>query len=237
MSGLLCVSAQAHAQSSSLHANPQGLDEIAADRYGTGDDRPRDNRPQLNPNISRHTVAYARRAEPRAFSENDLVTIIVRESFQTELESEVSLEKSSEYSGGVNELPRLTLSDLLQLQLQPNTFDDGRVMLDTEFESTFEGEGEYGRAERMTGRITARIVEVLPNGTLVIEARKTLINDDEEVVIVATGTCRVEDITAENTVLSTEMYDLVIDKQHEGQLNESIEKGLISRIMDFIFGF
>lgn len=237
LAAMLVVAGTAQGQSSSLHANPDGLRDEAADRYGARDDGPRDNRPRLNPNIARHTLAYSRRPEPRAFSEHDLITIVVNESFRTDLDSELSVEKSSEYSGGINEFPRLTLADLLDLQLNPNTFDNGRVTLDTEFESEFEGEGEYARSERMTGEIQAEVIEVLPNGTLVLEARKTLINDEEEVVIVATGRCRVEDVSPENTIRSSELANLVIDKQHEGQLMESTEKGLISRVMDFIFGF
>ena len=138
---------------------------------------------------------------------------------------------------GIRELPRLSLSDLLDLQVRPNTFPDGRVELDVGYESEFEGEGEYARTETMTGRITARVVDIRPNGTLVLEARKTLVNDGEEVSIVATGICRVQDITPDNTVLSTQLYDLFIDKQHEGELKDSTEKGILSRLLDFFFPF
>lgn len=229
----------AWAQSSSLYDRGSSrADQVAADRYGYAqDDAPRDDGPRLNPEVSRYTSVYARRPEPVRYEENDLVTIIVREQFDTELEAESSTEKSSEFLGGIREFPRLSLSDLVDLQLVPNTFPEGRVELDVGYESGFEGEGEYARTETMTGRITARVVDIRPNGTLVLEARKTLVNDGEEVSIIATGVCRVEDISPDNTVLSTQLYDLFIDKQHEGELKETTEKGLLTRIMDWIFGF
>jgi len=225
------------AQTSSLYdRSASDSNSVAADRYGYAEDTDRrDNGPVLNRDVTRYTSVYARRPEPQHYAENDLVTIIVRESFDTELEAEASTEKGIDYQGAITDFPHLALLDLLEGQLRPGDSED--VLLGVNYESEFEGEGEYARSETMTGRITARVLDVKPNGTLVLEARKTLINDGEEVTIVATGVCRVEDISPDNTVLSTQLYDLFIDKQHEGELKESTEKGLLTRVMDWIFGF
>jgi flagellar L-ring protein precursor FlgH len=104
-------------------------------------------------------------------------------------------------------------------------------------ENEFEGEGDYSRSESMSGRITARIIDVKPNGTLVLEARKQVASDDESFEIVVTGTCRAEDITADNTVLSTELYDLQLSKQHDGELRSATDKGVFTKLLDFLFNF
>jgi flagellar L-ring protein precursor FlgH len=233
------VAGAAAGQTSSLYGRSgTSNDQAAADRYGTPDDVSRRNPgPRLNRDVARYTAVYATRPDPIEYAPNDLVTIIVREAFDTQLDAETSTEKQTDFVGGIQEFPRLNLSDLLDLQLTPNTFEDGTIQLDVNFDSEFEGAGEYTRSETMTGRITARVIDVKPNGTLVLEARKTLVNDGEEVTITATGICRVEDITPENTVLSTQLYDLFIDKQHEGELKDSTEKGILTRVLDFIFGF
>lgn len=233
------VAGSAGAQTSSLYGRSgSSNDQVAADRYGTPEDVSRRSPgPRLNRDVARYTSVFATRPDPIEYAPNDLVTIIVREAFDTQLDAETSTEKKTDFVGGIQEFPRLNLSDLLDLQLTPNTFEDGTVQLDVNFNSEFEGAGEYTRSETMTGRITARVIDVKPNGTLVLEARKTLVNDGEEVTITATGICRVEDISPENTVLSTQLYDLFIDKQHEGELKDSTEKGVLTRILDFIFGF
>jgi len=237
LAAMLGVAGQAGAQSSSLYARSGGQgDSVAADRYGYAEDADRrDDGPVLHRDVARYTSVYARRPEPQHYAVNDLVTIVVRESFDTELESESSTEKSIDYQGAITDFPHLALLDLLEGQLRPGDSED--VLLGVNYESEFEGEGEYARSESMTGRITARVLDVKPNGTLVLEARKTLVNDGEEVTIVATGICRVEDISPDNTVLSTQLYDLFIDKQHEGELKEATEKGLLTRVLDWIFGF
>jgi len=54
---------------------------------------------------------------------------------------------------------------------------------------------------------------------------------------VVTGTCSVDAIEIDNTVVSSDLYDLHISKQHTGQLRKSTKKGLLTNIMDVLFNF
>jgi len=192
---------------------------------------------RLSPAIRSASVAAVQTPQPQQFAVNDLVTIIIRESTETDFESNLETEKSSEHTGEIAELPRLTLQDLVDLQVPPNQFEKGNPALDVQLEREFEGEGQYSRSEEMTGRITARILDVKPNGTLVLEARKFIESDGESFDITLTGTARAEDITADNTVLSTELYDLHLSKENDGALETASEKGVITKILDFVFNF
>ncbi len=89
----------------------------------------------------------------------------------------------------------------------------------------------------MTGRVQARVIDVKPNGTLVLEARKFNQIDDETLTIVLTGVCRAEDITVDNTILSSELYDLSLVKTHTGELRRASKKGLITRLLDLLLNF
>lgn len=227
---------QATAQSSSLYAtSDEQLDSVAAQRYHQPLDRTRRALPDVHPDVPRLSAYVNIRPEPREFMKNDLVTIIVRESFESEMDAEKTTEKTSDLSGGITQFPRLTLKDLLDLQIPQGTA--GPALVELGFEREYEGEGEYERTESMTGRVRARIIDIKPNGMLVLEARRTIINDGEQSVLVATGNCMPEDITADNSVLSTQLENLFIDKQHSGDLRESGEKGWITRLFDAIFDF
>lgn len=236
MSASILVGYEAKAQSSSLYTtSDEQVDRVASDRYGTPNDRTRRHLPDVHPAVPKLTAYYSRRPEPREFMVNDLVTVIIRESFESEMDSEKSTEKSSEISGGVRQFPRLTLSDLVDLQLNQGTA--GEVALDIGFDRTYEGEGEYERTESMTGRVRGRIIDIKPNGMLVLEVRRTMITDDEQSVLVATGNCMPEDISADNTIVSTQLENLFIDKQHSGDLRDVGEKGWITQVVDAIFDF
>ena len=81
------------------------------------------------------------------------------------------------------------------------------------------------------------MIEVLPNGNLVLEARTFIRNDEEELTINVTGTCRPQDITLANTILSNQIHDLRIEKNHEGELKKANEKGIIAKVLDAIFAY
>lgn len=235
-SAALLSGQQAAGQSSSLYAtSDEQIDSVAANRYNQPLDRTRRALPDVHPDVPRFSAYVNIRPEPREFMLNDLITVVVRESFESEMDAEKSTEKSAELSGGITQFPRLTLKDLLDLQIPQGSA--GEALVDLGFERSHEGEGEYERTESMTGRVRARIIDIKPNGMLVLEARRTIINDGEQSVLVATGNCMPEDISADNSVLSTQLENLFIDKQHSGDLRESGEKGWLTRLFDAVFDF
>jgi flagellar L-ring protein precursor FlgH len=189
----------------------------------------------LSPVIAANSYFAVRVPEPRQFAENDLITVVIRESFKTDLEASLETEKDYRLDGEISEF--IDLDELFkELRLRPYDFPGGIPSVGVDLGNEWEGEGEYSREESMTGRITARVVDVKPNGTLVLEARQSMIHDREELMITLTGTCRAADVTVDNTVLSTELFDLHLDKQHKGELKKSTKKGLLPTILDAIFG-
>jgi flagellar L-ring protein precursor FlgH len=101
----------------------------------------------------------------------------------------------------------------------------------------YKGEGDVARSDTMTLRLEAEVVDVRPNGTMVLQARRHMKNDEEEVTIALTGTCRVQDIDAANSVLSTDIHDLDFDKQTKGAATDGSRRGFIPRLLDFINPF
>lgn len=189
----------------------------------------------LSPAITAASFMAVTAPEPRSFKVHDLVTIIIREDTQTSFSSSLETEKEANWDGEIAEFPRFNLEDLLDLTIVPNTFPNGTVQLDVQAGRDYEGEGDYENSQSMTARIQATIIDVKPNGNVVVEARKSVRSDKEHYTLVATGVCRVDDISVDNTVLSTQIADLFIDKQHEGYLKKAADKGLLTEIMDFLF--
>lgn len=230
------ASAPAAGQSSSLYTtSDEEVRAVAAERYDSVTDRTRRHLPDIHPDVSRYTSYFNRRPEPREFMINDLITIIVRESFESEIEAEKSTEKNTSLSGGINQIPRLTLKDLLDLQI--NGQSNNPALVDIGFDRSDESEGDYERTESMTGRVRARIIDIKPNGMMVLEARRTVINDNEQSLLIATGNCMPEDVNADNTIVSTQLENLFIKKDHSGDLRENSERGWITRLFETVFDF
>ena len=65
------------------------------------------------------------------------------------------------------------------------------------------------------------VVDVLPNGMLVVQATRQLIFSQQTQLIKLRGLVRPEDVSAQNTVLSTAMTDLELEVTGKGIVNDS----------------
>lgn len=174
---------------------------------------------------------------PRKFALHDLVTIVVRESSNASSEGKLETTKDLSVEGEIKDFPNLNLKDLLQLRLKGGALHDPNPKLGISYTNEYKGDGNYERKDEVVFRITARVIDVKPNGTLALEARKFIENDDEKLTITLTGFCRPEDVAADNTVLSTQMFDLRVSKQHQGEVRNAQKKGLLTKVLDFVFNF
>ncbi len=172
--------------------------------------------------------------EARIYQKHDLVEIIVNEATDFRLEQTLETDKTYDILATLREFP--SLRNLLELQLR-NGDTTPIVRVDASGGKGFSGEGERESRERLSARISATVLEVKPNGNLVLEARETMEADGETKTMVLSGVCRQEDITVENSILSSKLANLTIALNHEGVVDEAATKGLISRVLDTIFAF
>lgn len=170
----------------------------------------------------------------RQFAVHDLVTIIVDEVSSLESRHKLETDKSYDVSGKIG--PVLDPWQLLELRLRAGGISD-EPLLRAAMERQFEGEGRLEREDRFQARIQAEVIDVKPNGTLVLEARKTRQLDDDRQTMVLSGRCRAEDVTSANTILSSQLADLTLAVRNEGELRTSTKRGLIPRVLDAVLAF
>jgi flagellar L-ring protein FlgH len=180
------------------------------------------------------SLTFVEAPKPREFQVHDLVTIIVQEQSRQESKAKLDTKKDAEISGRINSLP--DLMDLLELRLD-STDASPLVTVGASGDSEFKGDGKYERSERMTDRITAEVIDVKPNGTLVLEARRTIRKDDQLQTLVLSGNCRRDDVTNANTVLSSQLAELTIGVESEGDVRDTAKKGWLTRVFETVFNF
>jgi flagellar L-ring protein precursor FlgH len=220
----------AHGQSSSLYIDAPPAPSIT--RQNNGGVRP----DRLSPAIAAASFSAVNPPEQRFFATHDLITIIVRESTDASSEASLETKRNASLNAGVEAWPGVRgIDELWNLFVKTDLTANPRVS--TNFRNNWKGEGDYERRDRFTTRLTARVIDVKPNGTLVLEARKYVRSDREELDMVLSGVCRAEDVKADNTVLSTQLYDLRLNKQHRGEVRGASKKGFITKIFESLFAF
>lgn len=101
--------------------------------------------------------------------------------------------------------------------------------------SDFSGGGNINRSGRLVATVTVAIVDVSPSGLLHIEGEQTIRLNNEVQTIRLKGLVRPEDITEENTVLSTRVGGAEIDFVGRGVLSNAEKPGLLTRFFNWIF--
>lgn len=171
---------------------------------------------------------------PKRLEMHDLVTIIVNETSRAERSQTLETEKEYTADARLTRFP--SLSDLIEARLEAG--DANAVdLLDIEATQEFTGEGDYERTDRITARIQAEVIDIKPNGVLVLEARSVIQTDEEVQVFILSGNCRSEDITDQNTVQSSQLHSLSIVTRNEGEVRKSSKKGIIPRALEAVFAF
>lgn len=171
---------------------------------------------------------------PRTYAVHDLVTIIVDETSRSSLDQKLDTKKETEATADLNAL--IDPEQLLELRLQADEKAD-LSLLDLASSREFKGSGAYDRSDRFQARITATVIDVKPNGTIVLEARKQIVRDTETSTIVLSGICRREDITTSNTILSSQLADLALSQKNEGKVTDAASRGFFTELFDTLFSF
>jgi len=105
------------------------------------------------------------------------------------------------------------------------------------FTNDFDGKGETTRSSQLAAYITAHVIQVLPNGYLVIQGNRQVRVNNENQIINVQGVIRTEDINANNIVLSTYIADARIELIGEGVINDKQRPGWLARILDWVWPF
>lgn len=180
----------------------------------------------------------------RARAVNDIVTIVIDEESASSRSANTKTSKDTSRTAGVRRFPTLfdplarrllrPLADPLVGYEPPSRALEDRLNLDVATRGEHTGQGTIERTDRMSARIPARVVRVLDNGYLVIEGRRAVVVNDETQILTISGVVRPEDISAANTVHSSQIADAEIQMTGRGVLSEAQRPGLLYRLLDWL---
>lgn len=163
--------------------------------------------------------------DPRARNIGDTLTVVLNEKTAAKRSSNASAEKTTELdvtadlsslnniSGVVSGLPG---SGLMRNAAKRATAAGATANgLAAESSTTFEGAGEAAAQNDFTGTITVTVIEVLPNGNLVVAGEKQLAVSSEEEIIRISGVVNPSDLVR-NSTTSSKMADLRLEYRGRG---------------------
>ena len=172
--------------------------------------------------------------EPRTLKKHDLVTIIVRETSEYKSEATTDLKKKATLDARLEEFAKLNVKNFA---IEGGGIGTTPPSIKASGKGEFKGDGSVDRSDELTARITAEVLDVKPNGTLVLQARKFIKTDEEEQEMILTGVCRAEDVTADNSIYSHQLHDQTLMKMHKGAVRDATKRGWLPKLLDLIAPF
>lgn len=170
-------------------------------------------------------------SDRRARRVGDLLTVQIIEEASSKKDAQQSADKSYSMSGEAT-VGHPTIDS------RPNAWTNFAIpSFGVDAKRAFNGKGSMENKDSVSGFITVKVAEVLPNGNLMIEGRRLLSVQEGTLEMILTGTVRVEDISKDNVVKSTAVADAAIRYLSGGSVANAQKKGLFASLVDWLNPF
>jgi flagellar L-ring protein precursor FlgH len=169
----------------------------------------------------------------KARRRGDIVTIVISETASASKQAKTDTSRNTDISAGISNFMGLEQTAFVAKYLG----GDSSKLLGANNASKFAGSGSTSRQENLNATITARVVDVLPNGNLLIEGRRNIRVNEEDQIIVLEGTVRSRDIAPDNTVNSIYVADARISYSGRGIISDRQSPGWLMNIIEKVWPF
>lgn len=160
----------------------------------------------------------------RARNVGDILTITIAET--TKVKNEDKVERRNDTSLAAR-LEAYTLSD--------KTFSSsGLPKIDIRKEQDFTGESKQNSGSDVRASVAVIVVDVQPNGNLVVAGARTVTVNDESRTLKISGLVRALDVAPDNTVGSAQVADARISIVGEGAGTRQVTRGPVGQLFDTI---
>jgi flagellar L-ring protein precursor FlgH len=158
----------------------------------------------------------------RARNVNDIVNILIVENSTATNSANTSTQKKGDVS--------VQIPNFLGIKTNPNPLTASSSL-------DFAGQGSTSRTGQLNASLSARVVQVMPNGDLVIEGTKQVTINREHQLLTVRGTVRQYDISPTNVVLSTAIANMEVNFDGKGIISDANKPAFLYKIFKYILPF
>lgn len=164
------------------------------------------------------TARLALFEDRRARFIGDTLTIILEERTSASKRANSAANRKGEASIGIPRITKLPGAPLEGVDLSAST------------DSTFEGGGNSAANNAFTGNVAVTVIDVYPNGNLLVSGEKQITINQGTEFIRFSGVVNPVNVSAANTVSSTRVADARMEYKGRGYLSEAQTMGWLQRL-------
>ena len=161
---------------------------------------------------------YIEEPELEEIKQHDIITILVDKKYQDRVNSNFNRQRNLSFKAELKEFLRLDDDGNLA------NAADNQPTIDTNLQGNLTSNGGISNQEGIQYRIAAIVVEVLPNGNLVLEARDRIEINGDVFVYTLTGILPSDKVAANMTATSENIYNLDVAKEMKGKVGDAVKR-------------
>ncbi|WP_137043949.1 flagellar basal body L-ring protein FlgH [Pseudolabrys sp. FHR47] len=183
-----------------------------------------------NPNSLWRNGSRAFFKDQRAHQVGDILTVKVNITDKANIANDTKRSRTNSEDSGVDNFFGKSKLPIVNSALPTRLFTADST-------ASSEGKGSVDRSEALTTNVAGVVVQVLPNGNLVIEGRQEIRVNFEVRELIVGGVVRPEDIESDNTIDSTKIAQARIAYGGRGQITDVQQPRYGQQVMDVILPF
>ena len=168
--------------------------------------------------------------DTKARAVGDLITVVISENTNVDLKDDRTLNKETSASEGFSLAGQTTGG----LSAQGSS---AKLDVRNATERDFKGGATYRSEREFVDRVTVTVMDILPNGNLVISGKRRVWIAGEEVTLVLSGIARGIDIGPDNTLQSRYISELRLNYETQGASKAFTRQGWLGRITNVLSPF
>jgi flagellar L-ring protein precursor FlgH len=155
-------------------------------------------------------------ADKKTMAVGHIITVLIYEQASASTSAGTDTERETSVSGSIG-----------------RTNSTSRRGLD--LNSDFSGGGSVNREGQLIASVSATIEQISSDGIMFIAGKQLINFNDEKQIINLSGNIRLDDVSVDNTVLSTRIANAEITYTGDGLLGKEQKPGVITRVFRWLF--
>ncbi len=188
---------------------------------------------ERQPNSLWQTGARAFFRDQRAGRVGDILTVVVTINDQAQLQNETKRSRDNSDTAGVSNMFGFEshLHNWFPKAIDPSN------LVNTNSALSNDGKGSINRQEQIDLRVAAEVIQILPNGNLVVQGKQQVgVNFDMRELTIS-GVIRPQDIAADNTITYDQIAEARIEYGGKGSVQDVQQPRYGDQLLDIIMPF
>lgn len=163
--------------------------------------------------------------DQRASRVGDILTVVVSASDSASVSNESKRDRDSKES--------LSIANFIGIEGNFNNINP-KKLVEAQSKPSHQGKGSISRKEEVTAKVAATVIQILPNGNMVVSGRQEMRINYEVRDLHITGIVRSEDINSDNTITLDKIAEARVSYGGRGTLDDVQQPPYGMQILDAV---